>query len=58
MDERHLVLVAVNADVSEAVRRRHHGDPVLVGLEGLLQVHHSGGGKVTPDESCCTLIRC
>merc|ERR1719239_1119337 len=44
-----LVLVSVNTDVREAIRRGHHGNPVLVGLEGLLQVHHGGGGQVTPD---------
>ena len=27
-----------------------------MGLEGLLQVHHGGGGQVTPDESCCASI--
>ena len=39
-----LVFVSVNADVSEAVGRGYHGDPVLVGLEGLLQVHHGRRG--------------
>ena len=47
--------MSVNADVSEAVRGRHHGDPVLVGLEGLLQVHHGWGGQVTPDQNYSTI---
>merc|ERR1719239_434948 len=44
-----LVLMSVNTDVCEAIRWGHHGNPVFVRLEGLLQVYHSGGGQMTPD---------
>ena len=51
--------MSVNTDVCEAIRRGHHRNPIFVRLESLLQVHHSGGGQVTPDsrktKSCCTL---
>ena len=45
----YLVLVAVNADVSESIGGRHDWNPILVRLERLLQVHHRRGGQVAPE---------
>ena len=45
----YLVLVAVNADVIVSIGGRHNWNPILVGLERLLQVHHRRGGQVAPE---------